>query len=80
MLNTKKLRLTYEAAFSSPDFTWGNWDADYYLLTHGGKVEWTAPCDCMSLETRIRFWPNRTDPEIRFSVALSALGETVEIF
>ncbi|MBL90813.1 MAG: hypothetical protein CMH56_03260 [Myxococcales bacterium] len=80
LLNVRRLRLTYETAFSSPTFNLNNWDAPFYLLTHGGKVQWTAPCDCMSLETSVRFWPNRTDPEIRFSVALSALGETVEIF
>jgi hypothetical protein len=76
----KNFKLSYETAFSSPTLGIDSLDAPFYLLTHGGKIGWTAPCDCMALETSIRFWPNRVEPEIRFSLALSALGETVELF
>ena len=76
----RNFRLSYEAAFSSPTLELNDFDQPFYMLTHGGKVGWTAPCDCMALETSVRFWPNRTAPEIRFSLALSALGETVELF
>jgi hypothetical protein len=52
----------------------------FNLLTHGGRVTWEAPCECMTLSTRVRFWPGRAFPEFRFQLALSALGESVRLF
>ena len=80
VMRIKNFNLSYDAAFSSPEFSVDNLNAPASMLTHGGRIKWTAPCNCMALETTVRFWPNQINPEVRFSLALSALGETVELF
>jgi hypothetical protein len=67
--------LRYEGTVGMGDFSGAP-----RLLTHGGKATWVAPCDCMTLSTQVRFWPNRPLPDFRFTLALSALGESVRLF
>ena len=50
------------------------------VLAHGGSLRYKSSCKCWEAGLRLRFWPDRSTPDVGFVLTVNGFGEQISIF